>query len=791
MVTLNNVTDTIRVRELCSWTPNFVVSNDESVEEESIRKYDKKRNESIEENDFAGTMNDAEIDNFMQDQELGDEVQVNKPCDSPTPDKLYEKPNDSDPFELDHLIKKSGKAHKPCQSETPEYLLGFSLRGDHEVLDSIQKLTDGGHIKQPSYSVLDRLEETIKVGLALGLNMEGCKKTLATLIAEKGEKETKMLQVDLWMLRQIWGNVHFDFASTSAHAVFKLGGLWCMLLKIYQAKSLFEGETYGLIFCDQQARIFNDFITESSLIYISLGGFNFTWMNKWGTKMSKLVRFLVFESFYETFAQATSLVLEKGILDHRPILLKESIVDYGPTPFRFFHSWLEMDGFHELVSQTWKNDGIVDVNGFTLFKKKLQNLKKVIRCGFLLTRRDSLIVLGNMDRIEAQDYAQKAKIKWALEGDENTKEFLVHFRNRFKQPFSSPSSLDSLSFNSLSQIHRDYLELPFSRDEIKRGVCLIGCQYKIIGKLLANRLSNVIGDCISPVQSAFIKEKMGFGIKWRSWISGCLHNARSSVLVNSSLTKEFELFRGLGQRDPQSPFLFILTMEGLHSLTCKAEEIGLFKGLKINVDKSNVLGLGISPEEVAQMASIIARLLSVGGCLSLMKAVLGVDLNENRMSWVKWERCMVSKKKGGLGIGSIYGLNIGLLFKWIWRFLTPLSDLWARVIGNIYDHIGGIFNDYMRQNKQTTWGSILSSINRLKEKGIDILSFCTRKLGNGESTHFWEDIWFGSTPLRLQFPRIYLLDTDRNCPIANRIPLLHFDWSTVLTRSPRGGVDFA
>ncbi|GKG16057.1 hypothetical protein Tco_0358380 [Tanacetum coccineum] len=87
-------------------------------------------------------MNDAEIDNFMQDQELGDEIKVNKPCDSPTPDKLHEKPIDSNSFELDHLIKKNG---------------------DHEVSDSIQKLTDGGHIKQPGFSVLDRLEETIKV----------------------------------------------------------------------------------------------------------------------------------------------------------------------------------------------------------------------------------------------------------------------------------------------------------------------------------------------------------------------------------------------------------------------------------------------------------------------------------------------------------------------------------------------------------------------------------------------------------------------------------------------------
>ena len=110
-----------------------------------------------------------------------------------------------------------------------------------------------------------------------------------------------------------------------------------------------------------------------------MGGFTFTWTNKWGSKISRLDRFLVSDSFFEIFPHATGLVLDKGIPDHRPILLKEVIVDYGPTPFRFFHSWLDIEGFHDMVIQTWKNDGIIDGNGFVLFKKKLQNLKKVIR----------------------------------------------------------------------------------------------------------------------------------------------------------------------------------------------------------------------------------------------------------------------------------------------------------------------------------------------------------------------------------------------------------------------------
>ncbi|GKE61331.1 putative RNA-directed DNA polymerase, eukaryota, reverse transcriptase zinc-binding domain protein [Tanacetum coccineum] len=126
-----------------------------------------------------------------------------------------------------------------------------------------------------------------------------------------------------------------------------------------------------------------------------------------------------------------------------------------------------------------------------------------------------------------------------------------------------------------------------------RPISLIGCQYKIIGKILANRLSTMIGSCVSSEQTAFIKgrsildgplilneviawyrkrkqklmvfkvdfekafdsirrdfldldmAKLGFGFKWRSWIHGCLLNARSSVLINGSPTSEFKIFKGL------------------------------------------------------------------------------------------------------------------------------------------------------------------------------------------------------------------------------------------------------
>ncbi|XP_020211058.1 uncharacterized protein LOC109795906 [Cajanus cajan] len=126
-----------------------------------------------------------------------------------------------------------------------------------------------------------------------------------------------------------------------------------------------------------------------------------------------------------------------------------------------------------------------------------------------------------------------------------------------------------------------------------RPISLIGCMYKVLAKVLANRMKKVIGKVISESQSTFLKgrltldsvliankileeakrkkkqclllkvdfekaydsvnweyilfvmEKMRFPILWRRWIAECLATARVSVLVNGSPSSEFGVGRGL------------------------------------------------------------------------------------------------------------------------------------------------------------------------------------------------------------------------------------------------------
>ncbi|GKA17721.1 RNA-directed DNA polymerase, eukaryota, partial [Tanacetum coccineum] len=143
--------------------------------------------------------------------------------------------------------------------------------------------------------------------------------------------------------------------------------------------------------------------------------------------------------------------------DHRPILLRDAISNYGATPFRFYHSWLQLDGFDQMDMSTWTSITLDDRNRMIRFKTKLQILKKEIRTWvadykrsqsrrlteiksklhdidvlldqggvndvILLARKDLMKQLHDFKSSKARDCTQKAKIQWAIEEDENTKFF--------------------------------------------------------------------------------------------------------------------------------------------------------------------------------------------------------------------------------------------------------------------------------------------------------------------------------------------------------------------------------
>nr|GEX49530.1 RNA-directed DNA polymerase, eukaryota [Tanacetum cinerariifolium] len=272
---------------------------------------------------------------------------------------------------------------------------------------------------------------------------------------------------------------------------------------------------------------------------------------------------------------------------------------------------------------------------------------------------------------------------------------------------------------------RHILDGPFIVNEV---LAWRKCKKKqaIIFKIdFAKAYDSVRWDILLDVLQAF-----GFGPSWYKWICGIFSSNMASILVNGSPTTEFPLVCGLKQGDPLAPILFILIMESLYMSVSRAASDGVFKGLqihsslslshlfyvddtvfigewsddnldnlirilncfhlasglKINVNKSQVLGVGVPPDIVNQGAS------RIGGRLTLLKSVLGVvpiynmsiyktpkgvlhememlrnkffngtDVSESKITWVVWDKVLASKEKGGLGVSSFFALNRAFYF---------------------------------------------------------------------------------------------------------------------------------
>ncbi|GKE45491.1 putative RNA-directed DNA polymerase, eukaryota, reverse transcriptase zinc-binding domain protein, partial [Tanacetum coccineum] len=132
----------------------------------------------------------------------------------------------------------------------------------------------------------------------------------------------------------------------------------------------------------------------------------------------------------------------------------------------------------------------------------------------------------------------------------------------------------------------------------------------------------------------------------------CLNSSRASILINGSPTSEFSIKRGLRQGDPLSPFLFILVMEGLHNAFEEAVGNGLITGnakdmdniirvlhvfylalgLKINIHKSNIYGIGVNKDEVLCMASNASCITG-----DIPFNYLGLPIGSNMKSIASWK----------------------------------------------------------------------------------------------------------------------------------------------------------
>jgi hypothetical protein len=141
--------------------------------------------------------------------------------------------------------------------------------------------------------------------------------------------------------------------------------------------------------------------------------------------------------------------------------------------------------------------------------------------------------------------------------------------------------------------------------------------------------------------------------------------------------------------------------------------------------------------------------------------------NRNKTCWVKWDDICKPKSEGGLGVRDLRLVNISLLTKWRWKLLSSVNEVWKEVIvakygedsrGKVRPGIG------FGPNIASRWWNDVCNLDKDSDWFVRAVE---KKVGSGNNTLFWSDIWVGEQPLRERFPRLYGISTQKEGLIAN------------------------
>ncbi|GKD62276.1 hypothetical protein Tco_1299785 [Tanacetum coccineum] len=132
-----------------------------------------------------------------------------------------------------------------------------------------------------------------------------------------------------------------------------------------------------------------------------------------------------------------------------------------------------------------------------------------------------------------------------------------------------------------------------------------------------------------------------------------------------------------------------------------------------------------------------------------------------------------------------YASQIGKIDE-VWRFRTKNASLRAKFIKGIHGNDGKL-GSIATHHHPSIWLDIVREVESLKHQGIDLSGFIRKKMGKGNDTLFWEDVWKGEVAFKLVYPRIYALDSCKNDTVAVKLSPNSMDHS--FRRAPREGIE--
>nr|XP_016440054.1 PREDICTED: uncharacterized protein LOC107765869 [Nicotiana tabacum] len=333
-------------------------------------------------------------------------------------------------------------------------------------------------------------------------------------------------------------------------------------------------------------------------------------------------------------------------------------------PFRFLNVWAKNDNFLPLLNN---EDFKYISQKIEKTRAELINTQKQIsnKCSDELVEmeRQQLHNLEKWSMIEEQAMKHKSKAHWIRLGDSNTKYFIAIIKesknttsnqqaHHEKRPYLITPTKTGLLYKAWQVVKGDVVVAVkefFSTGKMYKAVnCtaitlvpktahpatvkeyrpIAGCSvlYKIIAKILASRMQQMIADVICQAHAGFIPGRkiadniilinelvksytrkqvshrctikidlqkaydsvewpfleqvmfeLGFPSQFITWIMECVHTVNYTIVINGEPTELFNAARGLRQGDLISPFLFAMAMEYLSRCLNELKEVKAFK----------------------------------------------------------------------------------------------------------------------------------------------------------------------------------------------------------------------
>ena len=238
-----------------------------------------------------------------------------------------------------------------------------------------------------------------------------------------------------------------------------------------------------------------------------------------------------------------------------------------------------------------------------------------------------------------------------------------------------------------------------------RPISLCNVLYKIISKMMANRLKLFLSGIISMHQSAFVPGrlitdnamiafeifhgmkrrgegkagtmafkldmskaydrvewifiekcmgKMGFNAEWISKIMTCLSSVSYSYKLNGRVEGNIIPHRGLRQGDPLSPYLFLICAESFSSMLTKAAEDGLIHGARVCRNAPRISHLFFADDSILFTRATLQECSVVADILSTYERASGQKINFNK-SEVSFSRSVETNRRND--ILSLFGVR--------------------------------------------------------------------------------------------------------------------------------------